>query len=121
MRASSFASVLPSVVSKYGLGRKIGVERWRNAWNEALEVVFGDRGDFGDFDDERDVDASAPSRLETFRKYARPASYRSRTLRVEVTSNLLMQELQFYSARLLNELRRILPDESIEKIKLVAK
>jgi hypothetical protein len=118
VRATKFSSVLPSIIAKYGLGRRLSVERFQNAWREALQVVFDDSlvddFDYADLEDEQ-----IPSKLETYMKYARPVSFRSATLRVEIASNLLYQELQFYLGDILKEMRLRLPDENIEKIKLL--
>jgi len=115
LRASRFGSVLPSIAAKYGLGRKLGVERFNAAWRDALATVF-DADSFMDFGESDG--SEGPSKLETYAKYARPVAFRGGVLRIELASNLLLQELQFYLASLLRELQTRLPEEKIEKIKL---
>ena len=116
IKATKFSSVLPSVVAKYGLGRKLSIERFQAAWTTSLERVFGmtdavsyDSGEFA-FD-----------KLALFTKYARLTSYRSGTLRVEVASGLLFQELQFNAQDLLREMRAQLPNENLTSIKIVVR
>jgi len=117
LRASKVGSVLPSLIARYGLGRKIGVERMQNAWREALAVVFTQRSS-DEFYQEYD---ESSGKLETFLKYAKPVSFRAGALRVEIVSNLLYQELQFYSNAILKEIQKRLPDENVETIKLVVR
>ena len=117
LRASKVGSVLPSLVAKYGLGRKIGVERMQNAWREALDVVFAQRSN-DEFYQESDEPSS---KLATFLKYAKPVSFRAGALRVEIVSNLLYQELQFYSSAILKEIQKRLPDENVKTIKLIVR
>ena len=116
LRASRFDTILPSVIAKYGVGRRLGVERFHEAWRESVETVFGAPDEF-DYADE--YDASTPGRLETIRKNTRPASFRGGVLRVEVVSNLLANELQFQLPQLLSEMRRRLPNEKIDQIRIV--
>ena len=120
LRATKFNAILPSVISRYGLGRKLVVERFQNAWRKALEVVFVDDSyaqyDFSDPYEERGV-----SKLDFYLRHARLVSFRGGTAYVEIASNLLYQELQFYLGSILNELRRLLPEDKIEKIKLVVR
>lgn len=120
LRATPFASIIPAVSAKYGFGRRLGVERFLAAWQGALEAVFG-ADDFGDsgYDGFDDYGGSAPGRLETFRKFSRPGALRGGTLRVEVASNLLANELQFQLPTLLAQLRARLPNEKIDQIKIV--
>ena len=117
IRASRFGAIIPSVMAKYGLGRRIGVERFHEAWRGALETVFG--GPTDEFAPE--LDGGASDKLQTYLQYARPVSFRSGTLRVEIASNLLYQELQFYLSQILQEIRRRLPDENIQSIKLIVR
>ncbi|MBQ9872972.1 MAG: DUF721 domain-containing protein [Thermoguttaceae bacterium] len=121
IRASKFGAILPSVMAKYGLGRKLAVERINAAWRESLRVVLT-----GAFDSDFSVDLddeNLPSddKLATFERNARPVSLRGGALRVEVVSSILCQELRFHLEPILRELRRRLPEEKIEKIKLIAK
>ncbi len=118
VRASQFGTILPSIIAKYGLGRKISVERFHEAWDAALTTVFGAA------ENEFSSDAfgeEGPSRLEMFRKYARPANFRGGVLRIEVVSNLLAGELQYSTPELLAELRRLLPHEKIERLKIAVR
>lgn len=114
LRATQFGSILPSVIAKYGIGRRLGVERFVEAWNESLEVVFG-----GEWEDDSERDFDVPSLLETFRAKTKLLSFRAGILRVEVASNLLANELQFRTPQLLSEMRGRLPNETIERLKLV--
>lgn len=119
IRAVKFNALLPSIVAKYGLGRSLSAEKYQNAWREALRRVFEQEDDFADYYAEEND--GAPNKLETFLKYTRPVSFRGGALRVEIASNLLYQELQFYQTQLVAELRALLPNEQIEKIKAVVK
>ena len=114
LRASSFASILPSVISKYGLGRKLGVERFQAAWRDALVSVFG----VAELDE---FAAALPDKLTLFAQHTRLSSFRGGVLRVEVASNLLYQELQFHVADLLRALCARLPDEKIQQLKIVVR
>ena len=117
-RASQFGAILPSIIAKYGLGRKLSVERFHEAWDAALEKVFGvEENEFSS----DTLGEEGSSRLETFRKYARPATFRGGVLRVEVVSNLLAGELQYSTPELLAELRRLLPHEKIERLKIAVR
>ena len=115
LRASRFDTILPSVVAKYGLGRRLIADQYHEAWREALEALYGGQEEF-DF-----VEESASNRLETFLKCSRPTSLRGGVLRIEVVSHLLASELQFQTPRLLDELRARLPNETINEIKLAVR
>lgn len=118
IRAARFGSVIPSVMAKYGFGRRLGVERFAAAWRAALETVLA-ADEYDAYEPEFDDDT--PSKLDTFLKYARPVSFRGGVLRVEIASNLLYQEMQFCIGGVLQELRRRLPEEDVRSIKLVVK
>ncbi len=120
LRATKFGAILPSVISKYGLGRKLTVERFQNAWRDALQAVFGDDSR-SKFDEADPCGDRVASKLDFYLKYARLVSFRGGTIRVEIASNLLYQELQFYLDSILDELRRLLPDDNLERIKLVVR
>lgn len=143
IRASKFGAILPTLVAKYGFGRKIGVERFHNAWNDALATVFraesldgwndwdgwnnraGEDGwnDWGSGENWRNAgDEFAPtSKLATYARHARPVAFRGGTLSVCVESRLLCQELSFYLPQILREIQTALPDENVERIKLVVR
>jgi len=96
----------------------------QNAWREALAVVFAQRsGDafYYESDEFYQKSDESSSKLETFLKYAKPVSFRAGALRVEIVSNLLFQELQFYSNAILKEIQKRLPDENVETIKLIVR
>ncbi len=117
MRASKFRSVLPSIMAKYGLGRKLGVERFNAAWREALTAVFTPVDSY----DAYAMGTEPQGKLELFLKYARPVSYRGGVLRIQIASNLLNQELQFHIGELLSEIRERLPEENVQSIRVVAR
>ncbi|MGI6402058.1 MAG: DUF721 domain-containing protein [Thermoguttaceae bacterium] len=117
INATQFSSIIPSVIARYGIGRKLGVERFLEAWNATLEAVFGD-DDFVAYDD---FDEAVPSRLETIRRHSRLASFRGGVLRIEVVSSLLAGELHFQAPQLLKELRKRLPYENLDQIKFVVR
>ncbi len=125
IRAVKFGAILPTIVAKYGVGRKLGVERFHKAWNDALAAVFRAETDAGwdDWDDAWALDGSnagaASSKLATYSKHAVPVAFRGGALSVRVASNLLCQELRFYLPQILREIQTALPDENVEKIKLV--
>ncbi|MBS7337927.1 MAG: DUF721 domain-containing protein, partial [Thermoguttaceae bacterium] len=48
-------------------------------------------------------------------------TFRGGVLRVEVVSNLLAGELQYSTPELLAELRRLLPHEKIERLKIAVR
>ena len=116
IRATKFSSVLPSIIAKYGVGRKLSIERFQTAWSTALERVFGAVDP-----DAYDAETFTFDKLSLFKKYARVASYRNGTLRIEVASGLLSQELQFNAQELLREIRALLPDETLTSIKIVVR
>ena len=101
IRASRFGSIIPSVMAKYGLGRRIGVERFHEAWRGALETVFGGPDD--EFAPE--LDGGASDKLQTYLQYARPVSFRSGTLRVEDQNGNDMQIEQLTYDRALEMIR----------------
>ena len=125
IRATKFGSILPTLVAKYGFGRKIGVERFHNAWNDALATVFRAESldGWSDWEDWSDGAAGfAPtSKLATYARHARPVAFRGGTLSVCVESRLLCQELSFYLPQILREIQTALPDENVERIKLVVR
>lgn len=120
LRATRFDALLPGIVAKYGLGRKINADRFQKAWCDALKRAFAEQEEFYE-DAQEDWNDDAPNKLEMFLKYARAVSFRGGVLRVEVVSNLFLQELQFYQIPILHELRQLLPNDKIDKIKFVAK
>jgi len=118
IRATRFASLLPAVYAKYGIGRKLGVERFLDAWRESLAAVFSDGGAETCFDARDEDKPQVFDRAATFATCARPTSFRGGVLRVELNSNLLLQEFHFHLPTLLREMQRRLPDEKIRQIKL---
>jgi hypothetical protein len=131
LRASKFGAILPTIVAKYGFGRKIGVERFHNAWNDALATVFRAESldgwnDWAGWEGEGSEEnwnggfASTP-KLATYTRHARPVVFRGGTLSVCVESRLLCQELSFYLPQILREIQTALPDENVERIKLVVR
>lgn len=127
IRASKFDTILPTVIAKYGFGRRLGVERFNAAWRDALTAVFGARNEprsadgFDDFWADDDFDDGGSSKLATYLEFARPQTFRGGALTVRIASNLLYQELQFYLPALLKEIQAALPDENVERIKLVCR
>ncbi|MBR4976471.1 MAG: hypothetical protein IKY61_05400, partial [Thermoguttaceae bacterium] len=79
IRATKFGSILPTLVAKYGFGRKIGVERFHNAWNDALATVFRAESldGWNDWEDWNDGGAGfdSPSKLATYTQHARPVAF----------------------------------------------
>ena len=114
LRASTFASVLPSVIAKYGLGRKLVTEKLASAWRAALTEVFGSAVDY-------EYDASSVDKFDLFTRHTRLSSFRGGVFRVEVDSNLLYQELQFQASDLLRVLKAQLPDEKLTQLKIVVR
>ncbi|MBQ9799223.1 MAG: DUF721 domain-containing protein [Thermoguttaceae bacterium] len=132
LRASKFGAILPTIVAKYGFGRKIGVERFHNAWNDALATVFraesldawNDWESWESGENWSDGGAAGfdpASKLATYTRHARPVAFRGGTLSVCVESRLLCQELSFYLPQILREIQTALPDENVERIKLVVR
>ncbi|MBP3529850.1 MAG: DUF721 domain-containing protein [Thermoguttaceae bacterium] len=128
IRASKFGAILPTIVAKYGFGRKIGVERFHNAWNDALATVFRaesldgwDDWESGESWNGADAGFAPTSKLAIYSQHARPVVFRGGTLSVCVESRLLCQELSFYLPQILREIQTALPDENVERIKLVVR
>lgn len=128
IRASKFGAILPTIVAKYGFGRKIGVERFHNAWNDALATVFRaesldgwDDWESGESWNGADAGFAPTSKLAIYSQHARPVAFRGGTLSVCVESRLLCQELSFYLPQILREIQTALPDENVERIKLVVR
>ena len=115
LRATRFDAILPAVVAKYGVGRKLIAEQFQDAWRAVLKEIYGGEDEYA-FDGE-----VAPSRLETFLKCSRPTSLRGGVLRIEVVSHLLASELQFQTPKLLSALRSQLPDATINEIKIAVR
>ena len=114
IRATTFAAILPSVIAKYGLGRKLGVERFQTAWHESLAEVFGASRS-------QDHEVDGGDQYALFTRHTRLLTFRGGVLRVAVASNLLYQELQFQLADLLRAMRARLPNENIKQIKIVVR
>lgn len=130
IRATKFNALLPSIVAKYGLGRSLTADQFQNAWKQALQDVFADQNEYYDYSySDGDIDSFAqnspqnyvPDKAAMFLKYAKAVSIRGGVLRVEIVSNILYQELQFYQVPILQRLRQLLPNKNIEKIKFVVK
>lgn len=136
IRATKFGSLLPSITAKYGLGRRLGAERFQNAWRETITAVFAEQDDFYAYQSDYGMSDSyagnnaggfgydspqQPDKAALFLKYAKPVSVRGGVLRVEIVSNLLFQELQFYQTAIVQRLQALLPNENIRSIKFVVK
>ena len=96
------------------------MERFQKAWRDALGAVFADAS-YAEFDFSDPYEERSVSKLDFYLRHARLVSFRGGTIYVEIASNLLYQELQFYLGSILNEMRRLLPEDNIGKIKLVVR
>lgn len=103
-RAIRFGKLFPEIAAKFGLMRRLGNERWEQAWQEifqsVIEPVF------------RSVTAESNIRF---------AGLRNGVLRIEVGDNLILQEISFYRSQILDGFRNRIPDEKINDIKFVVK
>ena len=107
---------MPALVAKYGLGRRLVHERVQNAWRDALDAVFSQRQTYAQRDD-----GEENGKALFFFRNIKTSTLRNGTLRVEVASNLLYQELLFARRELLEQLQRRLPDDNLTNLKLVVK
>ncbi|MDO5309226.1 MAG: hypothetical protein Q4G03_07005 [Planctomycetia bacterium] len=115
IRAVSFQAILPSVVAKYGLGRKMANQRLQEAWQNALRNVFCQEDAL--LTDQLDGNA----KLELFLENTRATTLRAGALRIEIASNLLYQELLFVKSQLLAQLQSQLHDVALKSLKFVVR
>ncbi|MCE5269197.1 MAG: DUF721 domain-containing protein [Planctomycetaceae bacterium] len=87
----AIGDVLSELMARRGYGRVQSAASCEAAWREAAGPLVA--------------------------KYTRPGQLRRGTLEVVVAHSALMQELGFQKAKLLESLRRLLPDEGIENLR----
>ncbi|MDO5581356.1 MAG: DUF721 domain-containing protein [Planctomycetia bacterium] len=95
-----FSSIVPRMFAKFGIGRRLGIERFQKAWEEIridfLHPLFPD------------------IKLD---KKIRLSSFRGGTVSFEIKNHALYQELNFYKKEILSRFQQKIPEENIKEIK----
>lgn len=99
-----FAAILPAIIAKYGLARKIGFERIERVWREILNETLVD------FIGGRDTDS-----------LIRLTGFSRGSIRLEVAGNLLLQEFLFFKTAVLRQFQSSLPQEKIKDISVTVR
>jgi len=107
LTVSRFSDILPGLVARYGLGRKLGVEKYQRTWEQILSKLTAANRQY------------PPG--EKLRELSRPIAFRNGTVRIEVEGNILFQELGFQRTWILSEFQRALPEEKIKQIRFTLK
>lgn len=97
--------ILPAILTKYGVGRRLAIRRFAESWTTILGEIF-------------------PASSETpFPPESTPrvSGFRGGTVTVEVRDAALFQELTFYTADAVRRFQELLPDEKIRAVKFVLK
>ena len=102
-RPTPLADIMPSILAKYGLTRRLATERFLETWEEIRLLLNAEAG------------------LELSDDELRPTSFRSGVLSFEVNGGALLQEMTFYQEEFLRRFREAMPTENIKKIRFVLK
>lgn len=98
---SPFSSIVPKMFAKFGIGRRLGIERFQRAWEEIrvdfLHPLFPD------------IELDEKIHL---------SSFRGGTICLEIKNHALYQEMNFYKKELLLRFQKLIPEENIREIKL---
>lgn len=99
-RPTPIGNILPQIIARYGLGRKLSAERFQEVLRKVLTDLFppGENGFY------------------TENSY-RILGLRAGILRISVTDAPLMSEFAFYKGEILRRVREALPDEKISEIR----
>ena len=100
-RLATMSDILPTILAKSGMTRRLAVEKYRQCWKDAVEQVLAPRGLVLD---EGDVII---------------AGFRGGVLSMTVSSAPLEMELSFCQREILRFFQTRLPDEKIKKIRFV--
>ena len=92
--------ILPQIVARYGLGRKLSAQRFQEAFRKVLADLF----------------PQGRNGFYTESSY-RILGLRGGVLRISVTDAPLMSEFAFYKGEILRRLRLELPEEKIREIR----
>ncbi|MBO7725545.1 MAG: DUF721 domain-containing protein [Thermoguttaceae bacterium] len=99
-RPTPIGNILPQIIARYGLGRKLSSGRFQEAFRNVLTDLFPrDETGFS-------IDDSY-----------RILGLRGGVLRISVTDAPLMSEFAFYKGEILRRMRLALPEEKIREIR----
>ncbi len=99
-RPQRIGNIIPQIIARYGLGRKLSIERYQETFKKSLADLF----------------PQDESRFYTDGSY-RLIGLRSGILRVCVSDAPLMSEFAFYKGEILRRMREAMPDEKIRDIR----
>ena len=99
-RPTPIGNILPQIIARYGIGRKLSAERFKGTFEKILADLFPR--------DENGFDTGSSYRI---------LGLRGGILRISVTDAPSMSEFAFYKGEILRRMREELPDEKIRDIR----
>ena len=136
----TFGDVLPDLIAKYGLARKLSIARFEETFRAILNDLFphspmseereerdegdkgGERGKSGDHKTDPGLNP-AEETGESFgffdAKSFRLIGFRAGTLQIEVSDAPLLSESTFYEGEILRRFQEALPNEKIRRIRFI--
>lgn len=99
---TSFSSMIPAIMALYGSSRRLGVDRFRETWNEIYKNVIPRV-----YEQDREGDL------------LRIVSFRGGIVRLEAANNLILQEISFARQEIVRLFRERLPEEKIVDVRFV--
>lgn len=96
---SPLADILPSLLAKYGVTRRLAVEKFRDCWDSVRAELL------------------VPAGVSASDEDVSLAGFRAGTVSFDVASAPLAMELTFYEAEILRRFQEALPKENIKKIR----
>ncbi|MBQ1454392.1 MAG: DUF721 domain-containing protein [Thermoguttaceae bacterium] len=100
-RPSKLSDILPSILARTGMTRRLSVEKFQQCWKTVREQILASRGMILNDDD------------------AVVSGFRGGVLSVTVSSAPLVMELSFCQREILRSFQSEMPDEKIKKIRFV--
>ncbi|MBO7678611.1 MAG: DUF721 domain-containing protein [Thermoguttaceae bacterium] len=100
-RPSKLSDILPSILARTGMTRRLAVEKYQQCWQAVRQQILAPRGLILD-----DSDTAV-------------SAFRGGVLSVTVSSASLVMELSFCQREILRYFQSEMPDEKIKKIRFV--
>ena len=100
-RPSKLSEILPSILARTGMTRRLAVEKFQQCWKAVRQQILAPRGMVLDDDD------------------TVVSGFRGGVISVTVSSASLVMELSFCQREILRYFQNELPDEKIKKIRFV--
>ena len=125
----TFSALLPDLIAKYGLGRKLSIAKFQETFDAILDELFpessgkdAEKGGGGEDFSSSEMDLWDGGGFGLIdKKSFRLVGFKAGTIQIEVSDAPLLSELSFFEGEILQKFQEALPEEKIRKIRLTLK